>query len=466
MDPEVRAVQELNAIFQRMEVPCEVLMSPEEGKHVRATRPLAAHEALFEEVPIASWSAPLFTHAVLANEGNEKKEALCFYCLRRKTESSASDVEQLDKKAEEEEPTEWTDCKACRAAFCSGSCRRNATALHRLLCEPAKTLLQRAAGDAATPGGSGTAAAQRLEQGITLDGLARCAAWLISRIGFTIQQAQLPASAFMFDEQKKEEGGGASSAAAVASLQEQIFTAASAPFNRLLAAPDSTIYKGINTKMWKQSIRDALQRTAPDFLNDCVSPPLESSDKDGETKRLCKWSEALLAAALSDDTLHTMLGQLALNAHAINTVIYLPKHEEEEKDIRNGKPEKKEVENGDTEHEITQTKRFDVVVKGAGLYGLLACFNHSCEPNLVVSHPHGTHELEVRAIRAIPTGEPLTISYIPLGAETTVVEKDSVLSETKKKEVREGLQERRRQLRQYFFECRCPRCQREAALTA
>ena len=80
---------------------------------------------------------------------------------------------------------------------------------------------------------------------------------------------------------------------------------------------------------------------------------------------------------------------------------------------------------------------------GVGLYPAAALINHSCDPNCVIAYDcdrTGARCL-VRAIKDIPPGEELTISYI---------------------EVNQTVQARRASLQEtFFFDCRCPSCESE-----
>ena len=81
---------------------------------------------------------------------------------------------------------------------------------------------------------------------------------------------------------------------------------------------------------------------------------------------------------------------------------------------------------------------------GVGMWPTLSFCNHSCSPNAHVSfvgssdRAIGSPEIELRALKPLRDGEPITISYIPLYAPAM---------------------ERRAQLhRSYHFECACERC--------
>lgn len=446
---------------------------------------------------------------------------------------------------------------------------------------------------------------------------------------------------------KERRSGGSGTAESVRNLEMNIFAAASSPFNRLLSAPLENVCTDTDIEVWKRAVREALMITGPVYLNECVqggggdddgaafsfsSSSSPDADDDTEAKKKNKnsmvkekreeeteskkggrtavsfdWSRSLLEAALDDDTLETLFGQLVLNAHAINTTLLIAHHqhqhhqlssgggagdpfgvihseEDEEQDEEEEEPEEETVveevkkkvgkavsvhvpastttldkkeddekesleraiwERDDKEGEKTgkstndgekknkktinkhgkpssspsshkklkKSKQyspshhhqqqhqqhfsssaptphscapsFHVVVKGAGLYSLLSSFNHSCEPNIFVTHPFETNEVQLFACRDIAAGEPLTISYIPIpprseeqcrweeailtGKAWSIEEEETEAEKKKKNRKRENfkyrlqreLSERRDMLRQYFFVCHCTRCQRE-----
>lgn len=78
---------------------------------------------------------------------------------------------------------------------------------------------------------------------------------------------------------------------------------------------------------------------------------------------------------------------------------------------------------------------------GSGLYQLLSCFNHSCDPNCSV-HFLEDNRVFVVADKPIPAGEELTISYIDTEQE---------------------LVDRQDDLATYAFTCTCARCEAERA---
>jgi hypothetical protein len=108
----------------------------------------------------------------------------------------------------------------------------------------------------------------------------------------------------------------------------------------------------------------------------------------------------------------TIIGQLSINSQALNTVAAL-------------------------------TSGAAVLCFGGAMYALHSNFNHSCEPNaMVCATSMGNHEILLKTSKEIRKGDEITISYIPT----------------------QGLsvEERRRLLKPYFFECACPLCEKES----
>ncbi|XP_018006622.1 histone-lysine N-trimethyltransferase SMYD5 isoform X1 [Hyalella azteca] len=82
--------------------------------------------------------------------------------------------------------------------------------------------------------------------------------------------------------------------------------------------------------------------------------------------------------------------------------------------------------------------------EGSGLYRLQSLLNHSCRPNAIVTFPHNSHTLQVRAVRDIAPGQPVFISYLD----------DCTLARSR--------HSRRKTLREnYVFACACERCDDE-----
>lgn len=74
---------------------------------------------------------------------------------------------------------------------------------------------------------------------------------------------------------------------------------------------------------------------------------------------------------------------------------------------------------------------------GTALYALVCTMNHSCAPNVKVVFPSGTHDASVVALKDIPPGQELCVSYI-----------DESLP----------FEERTTSLRHYGFVCDCEKC--------
>ncbi|XP_039257819.2 protein-lysine N-trimethyltransferase SMYD5-like [Styela clava] len=83
--------------------------------------------------------------------------------------------------------------------------------------------------------------------------------------------------------------------------------------------------------------------------------------------------------------------------------------------------------------------------EGVGLYKLQSSCNHSCDPNAEIAFEHSDHKLTLRAMKPIPSGSEIFISYLG----------DCDLS-------------RSRHLRQkllsenYLFNCKCNKCEDQA----
>jgi hypothetical protein len=82
---------------------------------------------------------------------------------------------------------------------------------------------------------------------------------------------------------------------------------------------------------------------------------------------------------------------------------------------------------------------------GTALYALVSQMNHSCEPNVAVTYPQGSHVAAVTARRAIAAGEELCINYVG---------------------IRQPRAARQKELAHYGFVCTCPRCEAEKAAEA
>ncbi|CDJ35996.1 uncharacterized protein EMH_0051300 [Eimeria mitis] len=81
-----------------------------------------------------------------------------------------------------------------------------------------------------------------------------------------------------------------------------------------------------------------------------------------------------------------------------------------------------------------------MILRGAGVYVLQACCNHSCSPNCTVQNDHDAF-IALKADKDIQVGEEITISYVPLDLAAP---------------------ERQQLLNSYQFTCSCVRCADEA----
>jgi len=77
---------------------------------------------------------------------------------------------------------------------------------------------------------------------------------------------------------------------------------------------------------------------------------------------------------------------------------------------------------------------------GTAFSARIARCNHNCTPNMKFYFDQGTHKMRAKALRNISPGEEIFICYV----------EDS-----------DPVQRRQKALKEYGFECRCPRCVRE-----
>ncbi|AIN98547.1 hypothetical protein LPMP_230970 [Leishmania panamensis] len=450
MDPSVKAASELNAIFDRLGVLCEVCVTSAEGKHVKATESLKEGFALVEELPIVSWPSPsLLTLST----------PFCFQCLRlssHQPSTAMSDSELLPSTScssltsavgAARVPQSWSRCAHCASYFCSSECQQASSRVHRLLCSSLPVVREGHGGSGGRSGaedvmvtapGSFSSATTSLTSSptsseITLEALARCVAWIAHRLSYAIEQQQIThemlQADYVFQQQQQQQAGGSATGAvwSTVSLNYQLFTQVVTPFSRLVSPPNNVEFDSAPLSSWMAKLRVLLAERCVEELLIASGTSLSAVERhtlafnehQAVPAPALLWAEALVQVLLSFDTLRTLVGQMVLNAHAINDYVLLPV----------GAP---------------SPSAFDWVLKGAGLYSLLACFNHSCVPNAAVSNVDGTHEIVLKTTRPIQAGEPLTITYIPLSA--------GAMSRA----------ERQRQLRNYFFTCHCPRCTKEA----
>ncbi|KAG5504406.1 hypothetical protein JKF63_04857 [Porcisia hertigi] len=459
MDSNVKAVSELNTIFDRLGVPCKVCVTSEEGKHVRATKDMEKGFALVEEIPIVSWPAPSLLALSIP---------FCFHCLRlsrHHLSSAVSDAESpsvtpcssltcaTGAAAAAALPESWSKCPDCVSYFCSSECQQASARVHRLLCSCLPELRASHSGSGGS-GGKGADTVTASESpfpttnspapisapcAITLEALARGVAWVTHRLSYAIEREQLTHEVLQADyvqqqQQQQQESGHSASVGdmwSTASLNYQLFTQVVTPLNRLIGLPDNATIRNVPLASWIAQLRVLLADVCVEHLlvasgatlSSVQRHPLSFGEEEQQPAALAPvllWPEALVQVLLSTDTLKTLLGQMVLNAHAVNDYVLPPV-------------------------ESASTGGFDWILKGGGLYSLLSCFNHSCVPNAVVSNVDGTHEIVLKATRPIRADEQVTITYIPLDPGTST------------------RAERQELLNNYFFTCRCPQCTMEVA---
>lgn len=487
VDPAVKAAAELNAILDRMEAPCHVHVTAccsgndgnpntggsDAGKYMKATAPVASKTVLFEEIPLVSWPAPQLLSLGIP---------FCFHCLainRSPFTTTTTNTTSTDGDGDKNGSTWVLSCRTCGSWFCSPECERASARVHQLLCSSLASLRELHSTTTTTTDHNASKEDGR-EEGesvvvITAEALARSAACLITRLASSIQQslaasetltAEAVESDYLLSVNSDSNGanggvsGGGGGGGVSQGIAQQFFSAASSSFNRFISCPDSVLARmrtGGSYPLWVSSVQKLLGPRSRQLLSLTILPYRSS-----EGKETLQWVEALVTAALSEDTLYTLLGQLQLNAHAINEFIL-------NDDIASGSGNRND--GGSTS---AKTRLFDWFIKGGGMYCLLANFNHSCRPNVCVSSAGSlspedsegggstpaaapiTHEIALCACRGIEAGEELCISYIPLTEES---------GSATRSERRRSCEERRTALKEsYYFTCMCPRCVEESSL--
>ncbi|EPY23046.1 hypothetical protein STCU_01895 [Strigomonas culicis] len=489
LDPDIQAAEELNTFLSRMQVPCTVAVAPDKGKHVCATADVEAEAELLEEVPLVSWPTADLTEAAAATAATAATAPslyFCFHCLVCEWMTPPGGCAALKVAP----PLPWVYCPDCLSRFCCATCVHAAHTCHALLCPYLAALRAgEAAPEAPGPRVKGCEVGARF---ITREALARCVGVVLRKIVTILTSQGLTAAMLAEDYQLNHSGAAARSDM----LISQLFGHATAPFNRLLSTADSMAFQGIDFDgQWapqlqcylfqrgKQVLAAALAGDAPltaelrpchqgtDAVAAPPPPPPPAAAAEAEAAALAAfvlpaastcWEEEVLLGLLRHRTLHTLLGQLALNAHAVNDfALFLARP-----------PQRPPVDDA----AAAAAALTPFFVKGAGVYSILSAFNHSCEPNLAVRNCKVTpasadgnanvyssddssssadndsccstnHEITLVTTRTIMEGEEVCISYIPLKSDDTVVQ-------------------RRAQLKGYFFNCACPRCTREEASAA
>ncbi|CCW65348.1 unnamed protein product [Phytomonas sp. EM1] len=453
MDQALKSADTINAVFKRLGVPCTVHVDDRNGKYVTATSDLSEGTALVEELPIVSWP----TAAGRAN----CTSGFCFHCLCQHRAGEGTSIPE-----DAEAPSaclRWSRCGACGSDFCGSACRKASDRVHTLLCNALDALrsplphsLDHVSPSLSSPPDSSpsTRGAEQVEQPITKEALARCVAWVLARVAAIIEQQELVHNVLQADYVAYHDS-------TPHSLVRQLFVQAVEPFNRLIATPDETKFVGVDMEEWIEAVRCALRERGRSMLlrsagcstphHPSAPPASHASGADGQESGRGWWADALLDGLLSVCTLRTLLGQLTLNAHAINDYVICS-------DVGSG------INSISGQHtEVVQQPAaslssvsppprpiFRWFVKGAAVYALLSCVNHSCDPNAAVySLGDNTHEIVLKTTRAITRGESICITYIPLH--------DRVSGK------RLSCAERRKMLEGYFFTCQCTRCAAEEA---
>jgi hypothetical protein len=201
-----RAAEELTALLQRMEVPCAVVETASEGKHVKALKALAKGTVLFEERPIVAWP-------IHGNDGLVKPRSFCDACFAALPTAgeAAAAVEK---------------CTGCDDAFyCSAQCRDRAAPQHGIVCGHLRRFRE-----------FHTSLAAQAEDlpPISVESMARCVAVMAAK--FSSLKRQHP------------EGSDA-----------ELFEYAAHSFNRLLEPPLSAEFDDADPAAWSGVVRTALR---------------------------------------------------------------------------------------------------------------------------------------------------------------------------------------------------------------
>lgn len=353
---------EVTAIFDAMEIPLKVVETPELGKHVLAKKQLPAGFDLFEEIPVASWPMDNIVNLHVP---------YCWWCLKIVVQDAL-------------EGGLWcsADCKAAAQIGYEILSADNAEA--SLYAFHDRELQRQQAKSSPTPSESDGGATPSMP--ISVVSVARCVASIATRLVSIVGRQSLTA------EDLESPG-----------ITAQVFAAATKSFNRFVEPPADSQFDEIDVKEWSAAVRSAL----------ALPMKLTLSKHLGSEKVAAEVSDGILA----DATLVTIIGQLSLNAQALNTVV---------SSLPNGKGPA-------------------AICFGGAIFALQSNLNHSCSPNAVVSMTEAkNHEIVVRTIREIEEGEEVTISYIPVDSKSTVGERHAAL-------------------RPYFFECKCKRCVQESS---
>ena len=228
---------------------------------------------------------------------------------------------------------------------------------------------------------------------ISVESVARCVAQVASRFVKAVEKQHL--------QDALSEGSDNSSV-----ILRAVFDAAVKPLNRFVEPPAGTKFDGFDVHQWCDVVKKTMQ---PQLLRVLTE---RCSASNSSTSSPPKWVVDVVDGLTSFATLNTILGQLSINSQAINVVVGLTSSGEE--DI--------------------------AAAVGAGLYTLQSAFNHSCLPNAEVIQINQTHEIAIRAIKDIPSGSDVTISYLPPKLPYGT---------------------RLKKLAAYFFQCSCAQCSEE-----
>ena len=355
------AAKTLSELLKRMDAPCEVRETPTQGKHVVATRPIAAGEVLFEERPLVAW--PFHDDVTAAVDATQH----CDYCLG-----------PLD--ADGCEPT---PCGDCGTPFCCPGCRKAAAGAHKILCGALHKLRdfhvavsrQQFAREAAKRGkADADDEAAVSPPPISVEAVARCVAAVVGRFERVCQSV--------------EPGSPLPTVA-------ELFAAATTQFDRLVEPPRGAAFEDIDEEAWyaevQRLLRANVERVTADLLKAHPAPDASTAVADALLKR---------------DTLRTFLGQLTVNAQSLNNGVVLPPMSPAGASGSTVSPGAASLETSPPASPGGGRSRAGAV------YALQSCFNHSCAPNVRIDFRPDS-EIALVARVAVPAGAELHITYVP-----------------------------------------------------
>ena len=435
------------------------------GKYVEAIADLPQGTVLFEETALLCWAL----HHDITGEyvaRSPQGESYCDCCLS---------------------PAMNKDFDVDGVAYCSERCQHMSIVTRRILPESVLTSLRRFHTETASVGDddhgqndknvedaknnnsseqkrdedvdgtttktANTAVARRTHPyPISVEALGRCVASVTSRFVRAVE-AYAQAGVDLYHD--VIEPCATSKDGALSPVLREIFASATDQVNRFVEPPPDVPFEGINEHAWYSCVRNALKENVSETIAAAFSEAalnvhnVDETDKADQQKNTAAQESVatvtteIVTALLSDATLRTFLGQLSVNTQALNIGIGC---------LQNAADK--------------ASQQQPLLTRGAGIFTLQSCFNHSCDPNVTVqfhrdddglerdvpTDQHGplrggpSNEIVLKTTRDVKKGEELCITYIP---EIYLIYDDYL--------------KRRMKLESYFFTCMCHKCRAEEA---